>query len=212
LIGISYGWRFGIRPREEVKKMSEVELSGKDTAKGELKPLKIRCTSTDCDSGLHCFKRTRQMLKANQGGACRACWALLVDWKRLRARDLGDTGYTFEALKFEMIRHHFWHTEIDEKAIMHARRKGRVLLREAAENRLRKYVGPAEPSYDGRQTPMVGNTIFYAQHATATCCRKCLQEWYEIPIGVALTDEQISYFTELVMRYITERLPECVIR
>jgi hypothetical protein len=190
--------------------MSGAERSN-DAAKGsggELKPLKIKCTSTDCDNGLHCFKRTRKMIKANLGGMCRACGATLVDWKRVRARDLGDTDYTFEALKFEMIRHHFWHKELDEGAILHARRKGRILLREAAENRLRKYVGPAEPSYDGRQTPMSGSTIFYAQHATATCCRKCLQEWYGIPLGVALTEEQLAYFTELVMRYIDERLPD----
>lgn len=55
---------------------------------------------------------------------------------------------------------------------------------------------------------MSGNTIFYAQHATATCCRKCLQEWYGIPLGVPLTEEQLAYFTELVMRYIDERLPD----
>jgi hypothetical protein len=193
---------------DEVIKMSEVARSGNDGPKGELKPLKITCTSSDCGNGLHCFRRTRKMIKANQGGACRSCGATLIDWKRVRARDLGDAVYTFEALKYELIRHHFWHKEIDEKAVMHARRKGRVLLREAAENRLRKYIGPAEPPFDGRQTPMRENTIFYAQHATATCCRKCLQEWYDIPMGVALTDEQISYFTELVVRYITERLPD----
>ena len=27
---------------------------------------------------------------------------------------------------------------------------------------------------DGRQTPWHGHPIFVAQHATATCCRKCI--------------------------------------
>ena len=39
------------------------------------------------------------------------------------------------------------------------------------------------PSYiekDGKQTPMKGHPVFVAQHATATCCRKCLQKWHKI--------------------------------
>ncbi len=34
---------------------------------------------------------------------------------------------------------------------------------------------------DGRQTPREGNTIFYAQHATASCCRTCIEYWHGIP-------------------------------
>jgi hypothetical protein len=111
-------------------------------------------------------------------------------------------------LKFEFIRHHFWHIELDQKAINHALRKGRIGMRTAAKKRLRKYVGDAIPSYDGRQTPKSGNAIFYAQHATATCCRKCIEEWHGIPQGVALSEETIEYFTELVMLFINERRPQ----
>lgn len=76
------------------------------------------------------------------------------------------------------------------------------------EQRIRKSVGDANPPYDGRQTPKSGNALFYAQHATATCCRKCVEEWHGIPRGVPLSQETVSYFTELLMLFVGERLPE----
>jgi hypothetical protein len=54
-----------------------------------------------------------------------------------------------------------------------------------------KRLAPAEPLNDGRQTPMRGHPVFIARHATATCCRSCLQKWHGIAAGRPLgTDEQ----------------------
>lgn len=174
-----------------------------------LKPLKITCTSTDCKNDLHCFRATRGMKAASKAGACRACGAELVNWSRVHARNAGDARYTFSALKYELIRHKFWHVEIDERAINHARRKGTEKLVAAVQNRIRKSVGPAKPARDGRQTPMEGsgNVIYYAQHATASCCRKCLEYWHGIPQGRQLTAKEIGYLVELAMLYIADRLP-----
>ncbi|MDP2301911.1 MAG: DUF4186 family protein [Ignavibacteria bacterium] len=56
---------------------------------------------------------------------------------------------------------------------------------------------------DGIQTPFESdNPIHAAQHATATCCKKCLNYWYDIPINRKLTDEELEYFTKLVYRYL----------
>ncbi|MBN8737891.1 MAG: DUF4186 family protein [Xanthomonadaceae bacterium] len=143
-----------------------------------------------------------------QRGSCRACGAKLVDWGRVHRRDLSDAEHTFEALKHEYIRHHFFHTEIDNVALLHARRKGRVKLRDAVRDRLRTSIGRAEPFRDGTQTPKDGNSIFYAQHATATCCRTCLEYWHGIPKGRKLTDEELDYCAELVDLYLDERLPD----
>lgn len=175
----------------------------------QLQPLKIKCTSTNCENGLHCFKQTRKKKVADQFGQCHSCGADLVDWSRVQKRNLSDVQYTFAALKHELIRHYFWHVEIDQKAINHARRKGKTGMRVAAEKRIRKSVGPAEPLYDGRQTPKEnsGNAIYYAQHATACCCRKCMEYWHNIPLGRELTEQEIGYFTDLVMLYVEERLP-----
>lgn len=175
----------------------------------QLPPLKIKCTSTDCDNGLHCFKQNRKKKVASPVGQCRSCGTDLVDWSRVQKCDLSDVNYTFYALKHELIRHHFWHVEIDQKAINHARRKGKSGMRVAAQNRIHKSVGSAQHPREGRQTPKEnsGNAIFYAQHATACCCRKCIEYWHNIPLGRELTEQEIGYFTDLVMLYIEERLP-----
>lgn len=172
-----------------------------------LQPLKIACTASDCGNDLHCFKKTKRM-NPDRVGTCRACGADLVDWARVRRRDLGDSSFTFESLKREWIRHHFWHTAIDETAQLHARRKGRLGLAEAAEKRIRRSVGPEEPSRDGYQTPFEGNLLYYAQHALACCCRTCMAYWHGIPKGTALTDEQVDYFVALLLRFADERMPE----
>jgi hypothetical protein len=178
-----------------------------EQSKKRLEPLIITCKSADCESGLHCFSLTKKMKSTNQAGQCRYCGAKLIDWKRVYKRNLTDAAYTFKALKYELWRHYYWHIKIDEKAINHARRKGKENMKEAAEKRIRNSVGDRNPYWDGRQTPRKGNILYYAQHATATCCRKCIEEWHGISIGQALTDDQIKYFKDLIMLYIEERLP-----
>ena len=174
-----------------------------------LQPLKITCTSTDCERDLHCFKRKRKIKDQAPAGPCRECGAELVEWDRVHRRDPRDRTYTFEALKTELIRHHFWHKEIDEKAVAHATRKGRGVLHQAARKRIRKSVGKpsAQLFRDGMQTPMVGNVLYYGQHATATCCRKCVEYWHDIPRDRELTDEEVEYLADLVCRYVDERMP-----
>jgi hypothetical protein len=176
-------------------------------AKLALEPLDIKCTSSDCNNNLHCFIATKKMVSQNQKGGCRSCGARLVDWSRVHKKDLKDAAHTFQMLKLEMIRHQFWHKEIDEKAVKHARKKGKAGIRAAIENRLRGSLRPNNP-WDGRQTPKEGTSIFYAQHATATCCRKCLEEWHAIPLDKELSDEEIAYLTDLCVMFINERLPE----
>ncbi len=68
-----------------------------------------------------------------------------------------------------------------------------------------KRLAPAEPKKDGRQTPMRGHPIFTAQHATATCCRGCLEKWHRIPRGRPLTDEEIEYIVVVFARWLAEQ-------
>lgn len=95
-------------------------------------------------------------------GRCRECGADLVDWNRVHERDIRDARHTFEMLRFELIRHAFFHRPLDETAINHAKRKGRRELLEAVRVRLKKYLAPASPPRDGRQTPFDRNAIYYA--------------------------------------------------
>lgn len=172
-----------------------------------LEPLVITCKSADCEKGLHCFSLTRKMKISNQSGQCRYCGAKLVNWKRVHNNDISDAAYTFSALRYELWRHYYWHIPIDKTAINHARRKGIAGMHEAIEKRIRHSVAASNPYRDGMQTPRSANAIYYAQHATATCCRKCIEYWHGIPLGQELNDDQIRYFSELIMFYLKERLP-----
>ena len=171
----------------------------------KLKPLKITCTSTDCENGLHCFLQKRRQSPIH--GPCRECGVNLVDWPRVHARNLDDVQHTVSALQQERIRHHFWHAEIDQKAINHARRKGFCGMETAVRQRLRNSIGRKEHPIEGRQTGRSGNVIYYAQHATATCCRYCLEEWHGVTRDHDLTDGEIEYLAEVVTHYIKKRLP-----
>ncbi len=68
---------------------------------------------------------------------------------------------------------------------------------------VQKRLAPAAPRNDGRQTPMRGHPIFIAQHATATCCRSCLEKWHHIPRGHSLTPEQIEYVLSVLARWLS---------
>jgi len=173
------------------------------------KPLGLTCTSTSCADNLHCFRQAKKAGEEHvRGGHCIDCGADLVDFPRVHLREHGDLAYTFNSLQFEMIRHHYWHVDFDQKALNYAIRKGRIALLAAAEKRVRQAIGPAQPAFDGRQTSMSGNPLHYAQHATATCCRKCVEYWHGIPQGNELSEEQIAYCAGLVQRFIAERLPD----
>jgi hypothetical protein len=174
----------------------------------ELKPLKISCTASDCDEGLHCFKATQALIRTDQRGACRSCGANLIDWVRVHDCNLDDVDFTFASLEHEFIRHHFWHEGFDEKALNHARRKGRTQLYAAALHRLEKSVGHGADAFDGRQTPFKGNTIYFAQHAVAACCRTCIEYWHGIERDRSLNEQELSYLHGLVVRFLQTRLPE----
>ena len=59
---------------------------------------------------------------------------------------------------------------------------------------------------DGKQTPMRGHPVFIAQHATACCCRGCLEKWYHIPKGRLLTKKEIDYIVDIIMKWINNEM------
>ena len=178
------------------------------TKRRKLEPLKFTCLTTDCPNGFHAFGGSRARSGSKPVGTCRRCGASLVGWERVQLRDLGDFANTLAELKKEYIRHQYWCcVEIDPWAINKARRKGVSGTRKAAEHRMRKYVCVEDFYMDGRQTPKRGDIVYYAQHATATCCRKCIAQWHGIPKDRAVTDEEFRYLTNLIMLYIAEKMP-----
>ena len=59
---------------------------------------------------------------------------------------------------------------------------------------------------DGKQTPTHGHPVFIAQHATATCCRTCLEKWHHIDKNKILTDEDIDYIVNIIMKWIKKQI------
>ena len=106
---------------------------------------------------------------------------------------------TLESLKKSKFRSKFKLTEIDRQYI---RDKGIDTIRQHAIDFISARIAPQHPKNDGKQTPMKGHPVFVAQHATATCCRGCIKKWYGIKKGEALSDQQIQFFVELIMRWI----------
>jgi hypothetical protein len=91
-----------------------------------------------------------------------------------------------------------------ERAIVQLR--GMSAIRKHAEELFAARVAPAAPREDGRQTPYRGHPVFVAQHATATCCRTCLERWHEIPKGHALDEHEQAYAVDVICRWIEREL------
>ena len=80
--------------------------------------------------------------------------------------------------------------------------KGMDVMRSHAADFVEKRLAPADVPNDGKQTPMRGHPVFIAQHATATCCRGCLEKWHGIPKGRELTEQQKTYVVNVLMHWI----------
>ena len=80
--------------------------------------------------------------------------------------------------------------------------KGMDTIRHHAEDFVRLKLAPADPVNDGKQTPMSGHPVFKAMHATACCCRGCLNKWYRVPLHKELTTLEQEKIVNLIMAWI----------
>ncbi len=83
--------------------------------------------------------------------------------------------------------------------------KGMDTIKSHAIDFIAKRLAPANPQNDGKQTPMKGHPVFIAQHATATCCRGCLEKWHKIAQGKQLSDRQQEYIVKVIMTWIEQK-------
>ena len=92
----------------------------------------------------------------------------------------------------------------------YARHLGLLRVAAHAQGIVRRRLAPARVPRDGKQTPYRGHPVFVAQHATATCCRKCLALWHALPRGRALDPHEQRYVVAVILRFLLEQLgPEC---
>ena len=92
--------------------------------------------------------------------------------------------------------------KLSAKDRAYAEQKGPAELRRHAEDFIAKRLAPAVIPNDGRQTPMRGHPVFIAQHATATCCRGCLEKWHAIPHGRALSEQEQRYVVQVIHHWL----------
>ena len=112
---------------------------------------------------------------------------------------LPDRAELLEALGRSAFRSRFHLSAKDREYI---RDKGIDTVRSHAADFVLKRLAPENPDNDGKQTPMRGHPVFLAQHATACCCRGCLEKWHHIPAGKVLTAEEQSYVVDVLMDWI----------
>ena len=86
--------------------------------------------------------------------------------------------------------------------------RGVEILQLHATDFVRKRLAPADPKNDGRQTPLKGHPVFIAQHATGTSDRERLQKFHGIKKGTELTDQEIAYVVNIIIRWIEEQVGE----
>ena len=87
---------------------------------------------------------------------------------------------------------------LGEREQEYLRKKGMEEVLTHASEFIETRLALAFPWNDGKQTPRRNHPVFIAQHATATCCRGCLQKWHQIPKGRALTLEEQQYIVNVI--------------
>jgi hypothetical protein len=73
-------------------------------------------------------------------------------------------------------------------------------------------LAPASPAKDGKQTPFRGHPAFVAQHATATCCRGCLEKWHRVPRGRPLTAAEQEHVAAAIERWLRAEVERAATR
>lgn len=186
---------------------SDVNVIGIKSA--DIKALNIKCGSTKCNDGLHCFSRYMKSAekKYHKKGVCYNCGHDSIDWNRIHKNDVNDAKYIFDSLNKELMRKVFDTIEIEKEAIQSAKKLSREELKANAKKTLSTRIKKFNSFIDNRQTPLGKEDIVnYAQHATGTCCRKCLETWHNIPKEQELNEVQLNFCVDLVMLYVDEKL------
>ncbi len=114
-----------------------------------------------------------------------------------------DLDELFDALAKSNFRRGF---RLRGKELAILRDKGFEVILVHAHDILSKRLLPAVIANDGKQTPFRGHPVFVAQHATACCCRGCLEKWHRIPRGRELSAEEESYVLRVLERWLQQQM------
>lgn len=91
-----------------------------------------------------------------------------------------------------------------KKELEYLNKKGLETTLKHAADFIEKRLAPAKPANDGKQTPWRNHPVFVAQHATATCCRGCLEKWHDIPKRIELDETEKQHIIEVIKRWLSQ--------
>lgn len=92
------------------------------------------------------------------------------------------------------------------KELTYLNQKGLDVIKQHAVDFVAQRLAPTEPHNDGKQTPMRGHPVFIAQHATATCCRGCLEKWHGITAHQALSQQEQDDIVNVLMTWLKREI------
>ncbi|GJJ16328.1 DUF4186 family protein [Mycolicibacterium mageritense] len=202
------------RLRQRIEAVHAQQVTG--LAPLGLVPLKLSCWMASCKHGRHCLDYLRRPHKGCgrvQPGQCRDCGQPIVDFCYNTPESITDEcehiAHQVLDQQSELIRAHYWHVPIDQWAYNSARRLGKEEVRRRVERRV--IAALAEPgAYNGRSAPYSKDIIAYAQHATATCCRRCASYWHGLPSDAAVRPSaaQLRHAVTIALTWLDIRLPD----
>lgn len=114
-----------------------------------------------------------------------------------------DYDYVLSKIKKSSFRSKFFLSKKDKEYVL---QKGIDTIKKHTEDFIINRLAEENPKNDGKQTPMKGHPVFIAQHATATCCRTCLYKWHHIPKDKQLSQEEIDYVVNIIMKWINREI------
>ncbi len=113
---------------------------------------------------------------------------------------MNNIDYKLYSLSKSKFRSSFY---LNKKMKEYVKEKGLEKIKKDSYEIIEKRLKPSIINNDGKQTPMKQvHPVFIAQHATATCCRGCLSKWHNIEKGKELTEEELDYIVQLIMKWI----------
>ncbi len=116
-----------------------------------------------------------------------------------------DLTQLFTALAKSPFRRKF---RLSTRESTYLRSKGLAQILTHASDLIRQRLAPAKPLNDGKQTPLRNHPVFVAQHATATCCRGCLEKWHHIQRERELSDQEQQYVVQVIEHWLLMQVPD----
>ena len=96
---------------------------------------------------------------------------------------------------------------LNQKMKDYVKDKGIDKIRNDAFDLINNRLRPKNIPNDGKQTPMKQvHPVFIAEHATATCCRSCLYKWHKIEKNKELSNEEVSYIVDIIIKWIEKEI------